>query len=378
MKTELDTRVESHSEFRLTFEKKVRLLTLSSDKALTSFQILSMTQALSMDGHASNVARNERHYPFNFNVQSWLRHDHENSLLHKRLASRNNFASLPPSLKHEVLPTPQGTRRPRAGAHVTYKLTAHLLKDRKVIDQIMQPILLLISQDPSPPMCMADFVGEYQMAQKCLLRTPLFQKAGELTIFAQEPKQLTVRPNCAESMVELPIRLVWKRQKQEINVYQSTRIEAEVKWQFRMSTFVSLMEQRGPATLKQALVSPATAYVRSTLPPKTLSMAWRKWKPVGSSKTKIQCEQSLWLSLPRSEILTPTFWSPFLSRRYSVWLQVKIHRPGSAKLEVEVPIQVGIESTASAGLAENARADGEGLFEDTDGDELLPQYSRLG
>lgn len=335
-----------------------------------------MTQALSMDGHAQNEARNERHYPFNFNVQSWLRHDLENSQLHKGLASRNNFASLPPSLKHEILRTPQGTPRPRAGAQVTYKLTAHLMKDRKVIQRIMQPILLLISQDPSPPMCMADFVGEYQMAQKCLLRTPLFQKAGELAIFAQEPKQLTVKADCAQSMVELPIRLVWSRQKQEINVYQSTRIEAEIRWQFRLSTFVSIKEQRGPATLKQALVCPATAHVRSALSPKTLNMAWRTWTPVKDSETKIESKQSLWLSLPRSEILTPTFWSPFLSRRYSVWLQVKINKPGNAKLEIEVPIQVGIEPSGSTSLSNDLRAGLEGLFEDTDGDELLPQYSR--
>lgn len=335
-----------------------------------------MTQALSMDGHARNEARNERHYPFNFNVQSWLRHDHENSRLHKKLASRNNFASLPPSLKHEVAATSQGTPRPRAGAQVTYKLTAHLWKDRKVIDQIMQPILLLISHDPSPPMCMADFVGEYQMAQKCLLRTPLFQKAGELSMFAEEPKQLTVRADCAESMVELPIRLVWSRQKHEINACQPPMIEAEVKWQLRLSTFVSLMEQKGPATMKQALVSPATAYVRSALPEKTLSMAWRTWKPVENRETKVESEQSLWLSLPRSQILTPTFWSPYLSRRYSVWLQVKVNRPGTAKLEVEVPIQVGIEATSPGGLNDHLGAGADEYFENAEGDELLPQYSR--
>lgn len=334
-----------------------------------------MTQALSIDGHANNEARNERHYPFNFNVQNWLRHDHENSELHQCLSSRNNFASLPPSLKHEILRVPQGKPRPRAGAQVTYKLTAHLLKDRKIIDRIMQPILLLVSHDPSPPMCMTDFVGEYRMAQKCLLRGPLFQKAGELSITAQEPKQLTVKADCSESMVELPVKLRWSRQKQEVNVYQEPRIEAEVKWQFRLSTFVSLMEQRGPATLKQALASPATAHVRSALPPKTLSMAWRKWTPVADNEslTEIECEQSLWLTLPRSEILTPTFWSPFLSRRYSVWLQIKVNRPGNAKLEIEVPIQVGIEAAPGA---DSIDSNGEGLFEGADGDELLPQYSR--
>lgn len=339
-----------------------------------------MTQALSLEGHASNEARNERHYPFNFNVKSWLEHDLQNSGRHKCLASRNNFVSLPPSLKHEILGTPQGTPRSRAGAQVKYKLTAHLFKDRKLVDRIMQPILLLISHDPPPPMCMTDFVGEYCMAQKCALRGPLFQKAGEVSIIAQEPKQLTVRADCAESMVELPIRMVWTRQKQEINVYQAPKIEAEVRWQFRLSTFVSVMEQQGPATMKDALVSPATALVRSALPAKALSMVWRTWKPSHNDDnlTSIESEQSLRLTLPRSEILTPTFWSPFLSRRYSVWLQVKVNKPGSAKLEVEVPIQVGIEAGTLPHSSDRSETLGAGLFDDADCDELLPQYSRRG
>lgn len=341
-----------------------------------------MTQTLSVEDHADNVAPNQCHYPFSFNVQSWLRCNGENSLLHKCLSSRSNFASLPPSLKHETVKSPQGAPQPYASAEVTYRLTARLLKDRKTIGWIVQPILLLVSHDPTPPLCMTDFAGEYRMTQKCLLRGPLFQKSGELSVHVQEPKQLTVKADCIQSMVGLPVKLRWKRQKQEAHVDQSPRIEAKVKWQFRISTFVSILEQRGPATLKRVLVSPETAFVCSKLPAKALTMAWRQWTPAADedSSTIIESEQSLWLTLPRSEILTPTFWSPFLSRRYSLWLQLKVTKPGNTRLEVEVPIQVGIDASSYVGSNGSQGGDvigDRGLFDSAEGDEPLPQYIQV-
>ena len=341
-----------------------------------------MTQALSLQGHANNASRNEKHYPFNFNVESWIRHNQETHSHHRDMAFRNQFASIPPSLWHEIKTTPKGVPEPRAGARVTYRLTARLLRDHRTIDRIMQPILLLVSQTPSPPMCVADFKGEYRMVQKSVLRSSLLKKAGELSVVVQEPKQLTIKADCEDSIVELPVKLQLKRSRQEITPGQALRVEAEVKWQFRFSTFVSIMEQQGPPTVKQATSSSATAFVRSTLKSRTVNMAWRNWKPVvdisADSTNLVESEQSLWLSLPHTEVLTPTFWSSFLSRRYSILLQVKVTQPGSAKIDVEVPIQVGIEAEPPASYEQSLMAGhrtiDEVIFENAEGDELLPQY----
>lgn len=341
-----------------------------------------MTQALSIREHANNVSRNERHYPFNFDVRSWLRHDQESDVRHRVMATRHNFASLPPSLKHEVINTPRGVPRPRAGAQVTYRLTARLFKGRRVLHRVAQPILLLMSQDPSPPTCINDFKGEYQTTQTTAIRGPLFQKAGELSVMVQEPKQLRIKANRAETIVEVPVKLSFDRRGQDLIALEKLCVEAEVKWQFRFATFVSILEQRGPVTLKQAEVSPATAHVMSSLKARTLTMKWAKWQPSSNSKTPkaLESEQSLWLTLPRDEVLVPTFWNQFISRRYSIWLQLKITKPGNAKLEVEVPIQVGIEAEPPVSYDEISRShsnvSGDSIFDDADGDELLPQYSR--
>lgn len=340
-----------------------------------------MTQALPIHSHANNTVENERHYPFKFDVKSWLRHDQESDLLHQAMATRNNFSSLPPSLRHEVVSTPQGVPRPRAGALVTYRLTARVFSNHRIIKRLAQPILLLMSQGPSPPTCITDFKDEYQPAQSAILRGPLFQKkVGELSVDVQEPKQLNVRAHSAESVVEVPVKLRLERQSQEAFATDQLCVEAEVKWQFRSATFVSIIEQRGPVTMKQALRSPATAHVRTSLKTRTMTMTWRNWRLETQGSKALESKQSLWLTLPRSEILTPTFWSPFISRRYSIRLQLKITKPGSAKLEVEVPIQVGIEAAGFEAYEEilrsNRHGSGESLFENADGDELLPQYSR--
>jgi len=341
-----------------------------------------MTQAFSIRDHATNVSNNERHYPFKFNIQSWLRHDSTTSRSNRALASRSNFVMIPPSMRHEVPTTPQGVPKPRAGARVTYILTARLLKDHRTIDRIMQPILLFLSQPPSPPMCVADFSGEYRPFQKTALRGCFFLKAGDISVVVQEPKQLTVRADRKDSVVELPVKLVLEQSRTDAALWVQPFIKAKVKWQFRFSTFVSIEEQRGPPTLREALVSPATAMVRSSLKSRSLGMVWRDWKSVSGrgGASCIESEQSLWLTLPRSEVLTPTFWSPFLSRRYSICLQLKVSKPGTAKLEVEVPIQVGIDAAVDDGSygcsAFDASSDAESSFEGIDGDELLPQYSR--
>lgn len=366
MRTEVDTCLDNRSEYRITTAKK----------------ILSMTQAFSIRTHNNELTNNERHYPFKFDVQSWMRHDQERNQQHSALATRSNFAALPPSLRHEIYKTPNGVPKPRAGARVSYRLTARLSKGRKVIGRAAQPILLLLSQDPSPPMCIADFKGEYRPFQTAVLKGSLFSKLGDISVIVQEPRPMSVKAKSENSMVEVPIRLRIDRPHGEIAVPETLSVEAEVKWAFRFSTFVSMLEQRGPVTLSQAMVSPATACVRSTLRTRTMRMSWRKWQQTARKEecTRLESEQSLWLSLARDEVLTPTFWTPVLSRRYSIVISVKVSSPGTAKLEVEVPIQVGIEAGATPSYEEAIRSGRDrtdnALLERMDGDELLPRYVR--
>lgn len=330
-----------------------------------------MTQAFSMHRFSSH-SRNEKLYSFSFDVESWMNHSAQNNEQQQLMATRGSFATLPPSLRHEVK-VPQGASKPRAGACVTYHLIARLSRGNKTITGIAQQILLLhSSENQAPPTCLTDFQGEYRPNQRMTLRGSLFQKLGDVTIAVQEPKQLSVKSTSKDSLVEMPIKLCVDAAAFANTNIEQMCVEAEVKWQFRFSTFVSVVERQGPATLREAIRSPATAYVKSSLSPRYLGMKWRDWRANGSGQ--LISEQTLWLSLSRTEVLTPTFWTPLISRRYSIYLQLKISKPGSAKLEVEVPIQVGIEAASLAQHAECMRQAREEWL--LDGDELLPQYVR--
>lgn len=331
-----------------------------------------MTQAFSMHRFASN-SRNDKLYSFNFDIQSWMQHSAQNDEQQQLMATRGSFANLPPSLRHEIPKATQGVPKSRAGASVTYHLMARIFRRNKTISGTAQQILLLHSSEfQAPPTCLTDFKGEYRPSQRTTLRGSLFQKLGDVTIAVQEPKQLSVKAMSRDSIVEMPIKLCLDAATFPNVSTEQLCVEAEVKWQFRFFTFVSVVERQGPATLSEADRSAATACAKSSLKPRTLHMKWRDWRPNGSGQ--LISEQILWLSLSRTEVLTPTFWTPLISRRYSIYLQLKIGKPGSAKLEVEVPIQVGIEAASSAQHAESMRQAREDWL--MDGDELLPQYVR--
>jgi hypothetical protein len=339
-----------------------------------------MTQALSLRAHAREVTGSTRFYPFRFDVQSYLQHEQESCRRNLVNATKSDFASIPPSLRHEIRNPPQGVPKPRACARVTYRLSARLFRNRKAIETVHQQIVLLPSHGPSPPTCITDFANEYCPRSKTVLRGGLFQKAGDISVIVHEPKRLNIKADSLDSIVQLPVKLRLERTGQLPSSLEQLCVEAEVKWQFRFLTFVSMLEQRGPPTLKQALASSATAHVRSSLSTRSLRMSWRNWKwCIGKNGTSVlESEQPLWLSLPRSDVLTPTFWSPYLSRRYSIWLQVKVVKPGSAKLEVEVPIQVGIETASFEAYEQSLRmsrqSSSDEAFSDAESDELLPQY----
>ena len=214
----------------------------------------------------------------------------------------------------------------------------------------------LFSSGPSPPICQADYQGEFKTKQLCALRS-FFKVVGRLGIEVFEPQQLLVSQKQL-SVLKIPIALSWYG--------EASKIEAEIIWQIRFSTFVSLTERCSPPTIKEAL-TPSTALVQSCLEPRRSTVGWINWRPAYANGQ--ESEELLRLTFPKSEILTPSFWSPFICRRYSIKITIKVTAPGTAKFDLEVPLQVGLERSTPC----NARED---TWSDVESDELLPQYSR--
>ena len=121
-----------------------------------------------------------------------------------------------------------------------------------------------------------------------------------------------------------------------------------------------------------------------------LKLTLRNWKRAPANGSAIQSLPESWthtadltLSIPKRVLVVPTFSTPYLTRRYSLLLQIRVAGAvGAAKLTLEVPVQVVYRDEAGAGCAaerpghSRGRADcdlsGEGL--EVNPMDVLPIY----
>ncbi|KIW15807.1 hypothetical protein PV08_05857 [Exophiala spinifera] len=198
-----------------------------------------------------------------------------------------------------------------------------------------------------PPTCLADFGGEYQPCQRRTLKESIFWKSGDIQITIREPEQLALKSDSETSVARLPVQV-------QLDLPSSYRIpangalcvETDVRWQLRVISFVSIKAQAHVPTIREALASPTMAPVGTTMGTSTSSVTWRDWTVIDghfSTKTRFESHQELLLSFASSDIMTPTFWSPHLSVRFTLRVRFHVKAPGTTTIELEVPIQVGVD-----------------------------------
>lgn len=264
----------------------------------------------------------------------------------------SHFTPLPPS----ILPSSLGSRhRGRTGnlcegfalAHVYYTITATLMTDTHTVCRRSQRINLIPLLLECPPTCLADFEGEYQPCQRRTLKESIFWNRGDIQITIREPDQLTLTPDINGSFARLPVQLQLDLPSSyKIPANGALCVETDVTWQLRAISFVSIKAQTHVPTIKGALASPTIAPVGTSTATRTSSVTWGDWTIIDghySAKTRLESHQELLLSFASSDIKTPTFWSPYLSVRFTLRVQFQVKAPGIATIELEVPIQVGVD-----------------------------------
>ncbi|MBA7489673.1 hypothetical protein ES702_00207 [subsurface metagenome] len=362
MATDIDTSLSVQTELRVTFQKR----------------FMSMTQSISVGQCSRMTPEDKQLHPFHFNVRSWLQQSiEEKPYFNMMLGMQNNFLPLPPSLQHKVQPPP-GRDGLRAEAVVTYQLSAYFFHGNQVISSVRQPLLLLFSPGPSPPLYLGDYTDEYQLHQRAKLRNIFFRGVGGLELQAQQPMPLRIKVGAETASVGIPLSMRLHLTKSNPSLYDYGHLEADVDWQICSSTFVSMCEQYKPPTVKEVSMSPSSFLIRSGSPARRLRMVWREFRAVHDNAKTIESVQVLRLSIPQIYNLTPTFWSQFLARRYIISLQVRVAGPANATIKLRVPVQVEVE-----GLPFDVDARGSACSDDShsrlwvDDDnhrELLPVY----
>jgi len=274
---------------------------------------------------------------------------------------------LPSSLSvGSVVPLPPSGYVQRNDIKVTYTMQAHAIRKGEVIGSISKEIRIFDGTDPQPPICTRDFSSEYLCQQKRALRRIIFTKIGNLSIAIAEPKPLVFNSS-SKGLVstKLPISFIFERPRTEARTDAGFSVEAchaSLTWQLRNSTFASLEPMSSVPTVREVAQGQ-----RGRLPSKVLittlglrhrlKLSLRGWQKTpgtfsvknGHIPSEIWTKQDeLSLSMPREALPVPTFFTPYVSRRYSLLVQITVTGIGKARFRLEVPVQIVYENQISA------------------------------
>ncbi len=234
----------------------------------------------------------------------------------------------------------------RLDAKVSYMVQAHLFRDNKLIATSSREIRIFDNGDPQPPICLSDFSSEYVCQQKSSLRKHLF-RVGFFSASITEPNPFLFLSGKDSAVIRLPMRFAVRGVEASTNVFhQNAAFNATVIWQLRSSTFMSATPMKSVPTVLQAQRNPSINMITTLGLEHRLTLALNGWNKPSSSLASMQStddwmiEQELALSIPTRSLLVPTFFTPHLSRRYSLVVQVKLAGNGKTSVRLEVPVQV--------------------------------------
>ena len=258
----------------------------------------------------------------------------------------NQWNALPSSLKAEssIILDLQNSGS-RARALVGYEVQACVIRGRAILATTVQDIKIFDSPRPTPPICIADFAPEYVCEQAKALKKNIFTTLGTVFIVLDEPAPFEFQTCLAQATTKLPVSVHVQISSGLGGNLVPFGLVADITWRLKASTFVIMKETAGLPTVQQAstsqLVNKCTVFGRC----RRLKLGWPQWEEVplcnnlkhGKAwKTK----QDLWLSIPISCHIPPTFSVPYLVRRYSISLRMSIGGTGRAEARFNVPVQV--------------------------------------
>lgn len=244
---------------------------------------------------------------------------------------------------------------------VDYILYVHVIHKDQVVGNTTKGIRIFADGHPQPPICLAHFPSEYTCRQSRVLRKRLLTRTASLTAEISEPKPFVFHPGQEYATTVLPLLLLLDH----INAAATTGVpvkslEISLAWKLKSLTFASVAPMRSTPTMKdvvrrEANKNPPLAVVSCLgrrhelrIPPSgfrcnapqspngpdsTLHDVWTKF-------------EALPISLPNAALLVPTFFTPHVSRRYSLIVQINVSGYGKASMQLEVPVQIAYRAHA--------------------------------
>jgi hypothetical protein len=263
---------------------------------------------------------------------------------------------------------------------VRYEIEAFAYYGDHVVGSTRQEVRIYDSPDSHPPpVHVADFAEEYICTQEKRLRK-MYIPGSRLTVNITEPKPVEIRAYGESSMAAFPVRFSMRQSKSDFT--SPGKLDVHISSLLKATTFIAVRQLKSQPTTKQTRSSPFIAAVPKygrSYHRKLRICHWTRGHTPHSSMENVWIANALvWLPITENASPAPTFFTKYLSRRYSVSLRLEVKGDGKGVFNLQVPIQlvypmeVGFSDAPSYEIATTPPSEEEESCED----ESLPVYVR--
>lgn len=225
----------------------------------------------------------------------------------------------------------------QAEATVRYEVEATAYRGDAIVSKQVHEVRIYDSPDSHPPpVHMADFPDEYHCSQEKRLKR--FRIPGSrLTVTASEPKPLEVRSHGDASMAAFNLKFVMRD-----SANPPRKLDVRINSLLKAVTFISANKLSSQPTIKQSKNSSFLAAVPKFGRSYHRSLHLSHWTRNSSSHYDVEwiAHALVWLPITENATPAPTFFTPYLSRRYSVSLRLEVKGEGKALFILNVPLQI--------------------------------------
>ncbi|KAF2403710.1 hypothetical protein EJ06DRAFT_527313 [Trichodelitschia bisporula] len=230
----------------------------------------------------------------------------------------------------------------RAETQVRYEVEAYAYRGDDAVSAAVQQVRIFDIVDAHPPpIHMADFPGEYTCSQEHKLKRSFSRSGRRMMIAVAQPKPLEISLDKDVSMVAFHVSFFVEDGPTHSSPPSTLHIRVDSL--LRSTTFIALRQMDMHPTVAQARRTPFLAAVPKFGRPYHRKLHITNWTrcPPGNKVSRWWMNETVvWLPITEKSNPAPTFFTPFISRRYSVSLRFAAKGDGKANFLLQVPLQI--------------------------------------
>ncbi|KAF2675298.1 hypothetical protein BT63DRAFT_34033 [Microthyrium microscopicum] len=270
-------------------------------------------------------------------------------LYRKPWESQQDFTSSMGMLPSTLSVTGYGCRAPTGGfscsatSQIRYEVQAFAYDDKdELVDCTIATVALFDTENPSPPPIHQEhFKGEYACTKEKRLRRFGFRGAS-LSISASEPQPIEIQPKTGLAMAAVPLRLTLRTKKKSSLSPEDMPLNIKIISMLKASTYLSVAKMKAHPTISSSQESPFLAALCKFSGKRIRNLQVDGWEQENPKDPRTWVKDiTVLLPVAESSFPSPSFFTPFVARRYSMSLRVEIKSSlGDSVYRLAVPIQI--------------------------------------